>query len=200
MDINTCFNKAKTCKLCYGNEPICVPLPDPQNGKKDVEIMFINERPGRIGPGLSGYVSFDNDDPSANHFRECFEQLRIERRKIFITNACICYPQKEGYKDTVPSLQEIKNCQVWLKQQIEIVNPKIIVTIGNIALRAIKIAFPFSKDLKMFRLSKNIGEVIKDTDIRIYPLYHTSLRARITRKAEQQKKDWSKIRDLLEEV
>ena len=60
MNIDDCFEKAQSCELCYGGKPICVPLPDPKNGKENVDIMFINERPGRVGTGYSGYVSFDN--------------------------------------------------------------------------------------------------------------------------------------------
>ncbi|MBR9678542.1 MAG: hypothetical protein GOU97_04600 [Nanoarchaeota archaeon] len=196
MNIDTLFEKAKKCKLCYKNISIYVPLPDPKNGKKDVSIMFVNERPGRVGTGDSGYVSFDNDDPSANLFKECFFQLGISRKKIFITNACICHPKFEGYKDKAPSTEEIRNCGFWLKRQISITQPKLIVTLGNNALKSIRYIFPESKQLKNFRLKHNIGEIIKETKPWIYPLYHTSIRARRTRNVQQQKKDWLNIKKI----
>lgn len=179
---------------------IYVPHPDPKNGSTNVKIMFINERPGRIGTGESGYVSFDNDDPSANHFRECFEQLSISRKEIFITNACICHPKSEGYTDTVPSTREIKNCHFWLEKQIKAANPKLIATIGNIPLKSLRLFFKNSQQLKDFTLKNDVGEVITDTKPWVYPLYHTSLRARLTRNTEQQKKDWLKIVDILKEI
>lgn len=112
MDIDTLFIEAHKCKLCYGDAPIHVPFPDPKNGKKTVLIMFIKERPGRIGTGKSGFVSFDNNDPSAHHFKDCFFHLKISREKVFITNACICHPETNDYKDTPPKVKEIKNLLV----------------------------------------------------------------------------------------
>jgi len=82
--INQIFEEAKNCDLCFGKNPIYVPKPDPKNGFQDVKIMFINERPGRIGTGKSGYISFDNDDPTANFFRECFYSLHYPVR-IFLS-------------------------------------------------------------------------------------------------------------------
>ena len=199
MNINKIFDKAQTCKRCYGEIPIYVPYPDPKNGKENTKIMFINERPGRIGTGESGYVSFDNDDPSAKHFKECFELLSLSRKNIFITNACICHPKQERYTDAVPNIEEIKNCHYWLEKQIKAVNPKLIVTIGNIPLKSLKLYFRGSEQLKEFTLKKDIGKVIKDTNPWIYPLYHTSLRARQTRNTEQQKDDWFKIKGILKE-
>ena len=80
QEIKSIFEEAYDCKKCYGDIPIYVPLPDPENGLTKVKIMFINERTGRVGTGESGYIAFDNDDASANHFRECFEQLGISRK------------------------------------------------------------------------------------------------------------------------
>lgn len=195
------FKKVKKCRKCYPHE-LCVPLPDPKNGYKNVKVMFINERPGRIGAGGSNYISFDNNDPSAKWFKYCFSLTNLSRKEIFTTNACLCYPKKEGYNDTTPKTQIIKNCQDWLELQIEIMKPKLIVTLGNSALKAIKLRFKDqnSKELKRFKLKNNIGTVVKTTNPWIYPIYHTSLRARITRKNNQQKKDWEKIRTILKEL
>lgn len=197
MDIDELFVEARDCKLCYKGLPIWVPLPDPKNGKTNVKVIFINERPGRIGTGKSGYVSFDNDDPSARHFKGCFLQLGLTRKEIFITNACICHPQYESYKDKAPSAAELKNCHVWLRKQIAVTNPKLVVTIGAVALKSMKLLFPGSNQLVKYNLKTNIGEVITDTKPWIYPLYHTSLRARLTRSTEKQQKDWLKIKEIL---
>ncbi|MEW6535054.1 MAG: uracil-DNA glycosylase family protein [Candidatus Auribacterota bacterium] len=191
------FADAQKCNRCFGEAEIHVPLPDPKNGKSNALIMFINERPGRVGTGKSGYISFENDDPSANHFRYCFEQLKISREKIFITNACLCYPEINDYNDTTPKIREIRHCHHWLRKQIRIASPKLIVTVGGTALRSMKLLFPNSQQLKAYRLKDNIGSVINDTTPWIYPLYHTSMRARLHRNAELQKQDWLKINTIL---
>lgn len=197
MKVDKIFQKAQKCKLCYGNVPIYVPLPDPNNGKTNVKIMFVNERPGRIGTGKSGFVSFDNKDPSASHFRDCFLQLGLSRKEIFITNVCLCHPKFAGYIDKTPSIREIKNCHFWLKKQIEAVKPKLLVTIGSIPLKSLRLLFSKSDQLKRFKLKYNIGESIKETKPWIYPLYHTSLKARLTRNTKKQRRDWLKIKEAL---
>ena len=58
--------------------------------------------------------------------------------------------------------------------------------------------FKNSQKLKSFTLKNDVGKVITDTKPWIYPLYHTSLRARLTRNTEQQKEDWLKIKTILE--
>jgi hypothetical protein len=65
--------------------------------------MFINERPGRIGPGKSNKISFDNDDPTANWFKELFAMTGLDRREIFMTNACLYYPQDAAYAELTTS-------------------------------------------------------------------------------------------------
>jgi uracil-DNA glycosylase family 4 len=183
-----------------------VPLFDEKNATSNALIMFINERPGRIGTGASGKVSFDNNDPTAKQFKECFEQLNIPRTKIFITNACLCYPDSENYRDKAPKTSEIDNCQYYLKKEIETTNPKLIVPLGAKALNAIKRFYIKQRNLKdselkklqAFKLKYNIGEVIKLKEITIYPLYHTSKQVQNkSRNSEQQKKDWLKIKQLI---
>ena len=199
-NIQEVFNKAQDCQKCYGDNPIHVPYPDPKNAQESAQVIFVNERPGRIGTGESGYVSFDNDDPSAEFFRACFNQLNLDRKDIFITNACLCHPDFPGYTDKAPSKKEIINCHHWLGEELSILQPKLIVTIGGTALKSMRLFFAFSEQLKTFQLKKDIGKVARDTQPWIYPLYHTSLRGRIHRTAEEQKDDWLKIPSILEEI
>ncbi len=193
MTINNVFDEAQVCNKCFDNGKIYVPYPDPKNAREIAKIMFINERPGRRGTGESGYVSFDNNDPSANFFRECFQQLHIDRQQIFITNACLCHPEYDAYIDTKPTPEEVKNCRYWLNRELAIVQPKLIITIGKVALDSLRWLHSSSYQLRRYRLKIDIGTVIKDTKPWIYPLYHTSQRGRLSRCAEDQRKDWMKI-------
>jgi len=194
------FKEAKICKKCYGTTPLCVPLPDERNGGIGASILFINERPGRRGAGKSGRISFDNEDPTARFFKKLFLSVGISRKDIFITNAVLCYPLIEWYTDTVPQRKQIKNCLFFLERQIKIINPKLIVTLGVTALQAVKYLFSDSMQLKSFKLRNNIGEVITDVTPFIYPLYHTSLRARATRLGQKQRGDWQKIPVILKDI
>lgn len=199
-EILTIFNEAKSCKRCYGDIPLHVPLPDEKNGGVGAKILFLVERPGRIGTGKSGRVSFENEDPTAIFFRDLFFSLGIDRRNIFITNVVMCHPIISGYKDTPASAKELKSCLFFLRKQIKVIKPKLIITLGIKPLKSLKYLFPHRMQLKKFELKKNIGEVVTDSLPYIYSLYHTSLRARITRRSFKQRNDWLKIPKILMQV
>ena len=198
--IQNLFKAAQSCHKCYGDNPIYVPYPDPNNAQETAQIMFVNERPGRIGTGDSGYVSFDNSDPTTKFFKDCFNLVNLDRKQIFITNACLCHPIFPGYTDKAPTKKEIVNCHEWLDKQLTIMKPKLIVTVGNVALKSMRLFFPSSEQLSTFKLKNDIGEVVHDTTPWVYPLYHTSWRGRTHRDAEKQKIDWLKIPSILEEI
>ncbi|HEC64600.1 MAG TPA: hypothetical protein ENI23_04850 [bacterium] len=192
-EIIAIFREARICKKCYGTTPLCVPLPDEKNGGIGASILFIYERPGRKGAGKSGQISFDNKDPTARFFKELFLSIGMSRKDIFITNAVLCYPLMKGITDTSPEGKQIKNCLFFLKRQMKIINPKLIVTLGVTALQAVQYLFSNSTQLKNFKLKNDIRKVITDITPFVYPLYHTSLKARATRPEQEQRGDWQEI-------
>src|SRR5450755_2301735 len=108
-DIATFFDKyQKDCEQ-FSRGSVHIPKPDPKNGipGENIILMFVNERPGRLGAGQTDLIAFENPDPTAYRFKRLFETLAIDRKKIFITNACIYYPLRDGYTDTKPSKEEI---------------------------------------------------------------------------------------------
>jgi uracil-DNA glycosylase family 4 len=192
------FLNARNCNLCYSDKKICVPLPDPKNAQKSAEIVFINERPGRIGTKNSGYISFENDDPSADFFKKCFLSTSIDRQKIFITNACLCFPDIVGYKDKAPTMREMKNCHKWLKYQFDLVQPKLIVTMGTKALQSV---LTFFGEKNIPKLKDVIHKkIILNESLWIVPLYHTSRRGRANRSPEKQFEDWKLLPIYLTEI
>jgi uracil-DNA glycosylase family 4 len=199
MKIEDFFEQYRAeCEACNGGKPVCIPEPDTKNGFQGSAVMFINERPGRIGSGKSNKMSFENEDPTANWFKELFAMTGLDRREIFITNARIYYPQGDpGYKDRPPTLREIACSAPILKSQIEAIRPRLLVSMGNTALAILRLVFPESQQLRRFVLKRDIGTVIADTPMSIYLLYHTSRRAQVTRNREMQKKDWSRIAALI---
>lgn len=183
------------CKTFNGG-PIDIPKPDPKNGvpgKDDITLMFINERPGRLGAGKSKLISSENNDPSARRFKHLFDTLDIDRKKIFITNACIYYPMREDYRDKPPTIKEINFSVKILEDQIKRVKPRIIVTLGTTALRTLKKIYP---ELRHVKLKTHVAKPISNPRL-IFPLYHTSNRAAITRKEKDQKRDWRHLKKLI---
>jgi uracil-DNA glycosylase family 4 len=201
QNISRFFNKYERACQRFNRGPIHIPKPDQKNGTpgKKIVLMFINERPGRIGPGKSDTISFENPDPSARRFKSLFKKLGVNRKRIFITNTCIYYPLKSDYRDRPLSAEELKFSLEILKDQIMRVKPKILVPLGNTALGALKKTRQ-SKKLKIFTLSRNIGESITDVQPYIFPLYHTSNRAAVTRSEKEQEKDWQKLNKFISTI
>lgn len=205
-NIHKIFKKASNCKKitdCYGrNIKIFVPRPDEGFGRKKVDILFINERPGPK-TRETGLVSPCNDDPTAKRFRNLIEPLKIPKKKYFSTNACLCLPNKDCVKNKAPSAKQVRNCsKQWLKKQIEILAPKLIVPLGNWGRKALCYCLEESETLeklKKFRLRRDIGgDPFNFGSFIVYPLYHTSPKTLGRRSEDDKKKDWKKIREILD--
>lgn len=192
---STFFDKYKDdCKKAFGS--VHIPKLDSKNGipGKNIMVMFVNERPGRVGTGKSDLISYQNQDQTAYRFKRLFEKvLGISRKKIIITNACIFYPLRKNYRDRPLNKKEWDFSINNLKDQIKRINPKVIVPLGNTALYALKNVYLDSQQLKKFKLKTNIGKQIIDP-MPLFPLYHTSSRAVTTRSEKRQEKDWLRLK------
>lgn len=92
--------------------------------------------------------------------------------EIFITNAIMCARQGTNYRSNNIKIKEsTQNCSEFLKQQIEIVKPKIILTLGYYPLYSLSKIFGFPI---LNNLSSTIAQYpfVKVDDYLIIPLYH----------------------------
>ncbi len=98
----------------------------PGEGAENAEIMFIGEAPGwhedQQGRPFVG--------PAGQFLDELLASINLKRQQVFITNVIKSRPP--GNRDPLPI--EIANCQHWLDRQIELVSPKIIVTLGRYSM------------------------------------------------------------------
>ncbi|MFO8101994.1 MAG: uracil-DNA glycosylase [Dehalococcoidia bacterium] len=95
----------------------------PGDGPENAEIMLIGEAPG--------FYEDQQGQPfvgSAGRFLdELLASIGLDRSKVYICNVIKCRPPNN--RDPLP--QEIAACQKWLDRQIEIISPKVIVTLGR---------------------------------------------------------------------
>jgi uracil-DNA glycosylase family 4 len=132
---NQLVKDASRCTLCpamCGRSAVLSPL----NGSPDARVMFIGEAPGRKGADRTR-VPFSGDQSGAN-FDRFLSSINLTRQEIFITSAALCNPRSESGANRRPSQKELKNCSSFLKRTIEVVNPRVIVTLGSVALEALK--------------------------------------------------------------
>lgn len=127
----------------------------PGEGAEAADIMFIGEAPGwhedQQGRPFVG--------PAGKFLDELLASIGLQRAQVYIANVIKCRPQ--GNRDPLP--MEIQNCRSWLERQIEIINPKMIVTLGRYSMAMF---FPGKS------ISKIHGTAQKRDDVIYYAMYH----------------------------
>ena len=127
----------------------------PGEGSATADIMLIGEGPGfhedRTGQPFVG--------ASGNFLTEMLENAGFAREDVFITNVVKCRPP--GNRDPQPD--EIAACSGYLERQIEMINPKIIVTLGRFSMAR---WFPSARISRIHGQAKQVGGRM------IVPMYH----------------------------
>lgn len=138
-------------------------------GDLNSPIILIGEAPGakeiEIGEPFVGQAG--------KHFEEFLEVLNIKREDVYITNSVKYRPTKMNPKtkrlsNRTPTNKEIDIFRPYIHEEIKIVNPKIIITLGNISLKAI-----FNENLRIGEVHGKLMDIeIGNVNYKVFPLYH----------------------------
>lgn len=162
-------------------------------GSLNADIMFVGEAPGRLGADSSG-IPF-HGDKAGHNFEELLDFAKLNRSKIFVTNAVLCNPRDEQGNNSTPTKYEIQNCANHLAEQIRIINPKIIVTLGATALESTRFTSHHQLTLKgSVRTSNNWFNRT------LIPLYHPGQRAMMHRSFANQRSDYQFVAEQLKKL
>jgi len=149
-------------------------------GNIDCAVMFIGEAPGfnedmqkRPFVGRAGQL-----------LDELIENVGWKRSDIYITN--IVKRRPPDNRDPLP--EEIASYKPYLASQIEIINPKIIATLGRFAMSYF---LPFAK------ISQDHGKVFLSEGRIIFPLYHPAAALRATAVMDDLRADFKKLPDVV---
>jgi len=127
----------------------------PGEGAENAEIMFIGEAPGwhedQQGRPFVG--------PAGQFLNELLASIGLRREQVYITNVVKGRPPQN--RDPLPD--EIRACRIWLDRQIELIRPKMIVTLGRYSMA---LFFPGKS------ISKIHGTAQKRDNIIYYAMYH----------------------------
>uniref|UniRef100_A0A7V5XGU6 Type-4 uracil-DNA glycosylase n=1 Tax=Thermodesulfobacterium geofontis TaxID=1295609 RepID=A0A7V5XGU6_9BACT len=172
--------KIKKCKKCglwkLRNNVV------PGEGPVYAKIIVIGQAPGvqedKTGRPFVG--------PAGKFLNYLLELAGLKREEVFITSPLKCLPQPPVNRK--PKKKEIESCSPWLKKQIEIINPKKFILLGEVAF---SVFFP-GKNLKDFR-----GKRIKKEDKEFFVTYHPAAGLRFPKIREILERDFKKLRDLL---
>ena len=173
------------CRLCPAMSDLPAILSS-KNGSIHTDLVFVAEAPGRFGSGRTG-IPF-HGDRSGDNFEQLLNHVGLKRKDIFITNAVLCNPLKNG-NNRRPTIKEIDNCTSFLKNLINLITPKIVSTLGGVGLEAINRIFSVS-----YKLADVVSSPLPIGKFILFPMYHPSPRVIHTRRSlDQQKKDFKKL-------
>ncbi|HEV2801157.1 MAG TPA: uracil-DNA glycosylase [Pyrinomonadaceae bacterium] len=158
--------EAAACRRC---EAMCgrTAVLSHLNGSVPARVMFIGEAPGRQG-GDRTRVPFSGDQ-SGQNFTRYIASIKLAREEIFITNSVLCNPRKASGANRKPTTTESLNCAEFLRRQIELVAPRVVVTLGAVALAALS-----RIEYHQFTLKESAGCVCQWNGRLLVPLYHPS--------------------------
>jgi len=173
------------CRLCPAMSDLPAILSS-KNGSIHTDLIFIAEAPGRFGSGRTG-IPF-HGDRSGDNFEQLLNHVGLKRKDIFITNAVLCNPLKNG-NNRRPTTKEIDNCIPFLETLISIITPKIISTVGGMGLEAINRIFE-----TRYKLADVVASPLPIGKFILFPPYHPSPRVIYTRRPlDHQKKDFENL-------
>jgi DNA polymerase len=162
------------------------------NGSLTPRVVFVAEAPGRRG-GDRTRVPMQGD-ASGRHFRWLMEQAGLRLEDVFITNAALCNPRKATGANDRPTAAEIANCSGFLRRQLDLLRPELVVSVGATALDALNRLEPHG-----LRLAEDVGRCVAWRGTRLIPVYHPSPQVVISRRSlAEQAADWQAIRRALD--
>ena len=163
------------CKLCETRTKAV-----PGKGNFDADVIFVGEAPGR------------NEDMHGEPFVGAagkrldmiLEDTGINREDVYITNIVKCRPPK----NRIPSKKEEEACNDFIKQEIEIINPKIICVMGNTAYGTL---------LDGKEITKNHGKIVEKDGRKFFVTFHPAATIYNQKLVDELKNDFRRLAEFL---
>ena len=149
-ELNKEIERCQDCELAKHRTRVV-----PGEGPENSSLLFIGEAPGwhedQQGRPFVG--------PAGQFLEELLASIGLKRNQVYIANVIKCRPPTN--RDPLPG--EIQACSKWLNHQIELIRPKIIVTLGR---------YSMAKYFPNESISKVHGKAKRQDDTIYYAMYH----------------------------
>ncbi|MBI4843908.1 MAG: uracil-DNA glycosylase [Nitrospirae bacterium] len=141
----------RRCRLCEGRKNIVF-----GEGSADAELMFVGEGPGK-DEDIQGRPFVGEAGQILNNL---INKRGWKREEVYIANIVKCRPPG----NRAPEDDEVGACMPFVERQIEIIRPKVIMALGNVATQSLlRIKTPISRARGNFFVYK---------DIPVMPTFH----------------------------
>lgn len=178
-DLDEIDSLIKGCNLCTLGSKRTMAVPG--NGSRTSDLMFIGEGPG--------YYEDQQGLPFVGRagqlLNEMLAAIGLRREDVFVTNMIKC--RAPNNRDPLPI--EIRSCGPYLDRQIELIAPKVIVTLGR---------YSTAKFFPDEPIGKLRGTPANWNGITIYPMYHPAAALRNSTIRGALERDFLKLPSLLE--
>lgn len=180
------FFAVKKCSRCALRSGCAQVVPG--DGNPNADILFIGEGPGKredeLGTPFVGAAGKFLDTLLAS--------INLDRKCVYIANVVKCRPPNN--RDPLP--EEISECAPWLDEQISIIDPKLIVTLGRYSL------YTFLPD---YKISEAHGRAFlthnpRFGDRAVFAMYHPAAALYNGSMREVLLKDFQKIPHVLKKL
>lgn len=151
-------------------------------GSRTASLMFVGEAPGEK-EDLSG-IPFVG--AAGKLLDKYLDAVGIDRNEVYIANILKCRPPKN--RDPLPAEQD--KCIGYLREQVKLIKPKIIVCLGRIA--AMRLISPD------YKITKEHGTFVQKGNFTMTAVYHPAALLRDPRKKEDMYTDMKKIKEYLD--
>lgn len=155
------------------------------SGNADADLMFVGEAPGanedKQGLPFVGQAGKLLDTLLA--------EIGLERGDVFIANVLKCRPP--GNRDPHPA--EIESCQDYLMRQVELIEPRVICTLGNFATKLLR-----ADATGITRVhGREEVRVLGTRAVRLYPIFHPAAALYTPSNVEVLRADFARLPELL---
>ncbi|HET8580172.1 MAG TPA: uracil-DNA glycosylase [Nitrospiraceae bacterium] len=182
MTLNELANSLHNCQRCklakLGRTQVVFGVGNPH-----ATIMFVGEAPG--------YYEDKQGEPfvgaAGKLLNELLQSAGLSRSEIYIANVIKCRPPDN--RD--PELDEVETCKPFLLQQIELIKPKVVCTLGRWATETLL--------GRKVGITKIRGHAIRHTDFVIFPMLHPAAALHQGSLLEPLREDFQKLKAFLDQ-
>jgi uracil-DNA glycosylase family 4 len=168
------------CALAGGRTQVVFGSGDPNS-----DLMFVGEAPGfhedKQGIPFVG--------AAGKLLEQLLEGIGLSRGEVYIANVLMCRPP--GNRDPLP--EEIQACESHLWRQIELIEPRVVATLGNFATKLLS-----GRPTGITRVHGQEQEVtLGGRRVLLYPIYHPAAALYTPRMLEVLKSDFARLPELM---
>ena len=150
-------------------------------GSPDADLMFVGEAPGR-DEDVQGEPFVGR---AGQLLTDIIKAMKLTREQVYIANVIKCRPPENRN----PEPDELEACRPFIRKQVELIQPKVIVTLGRFALQSLT--------EKSYAISAARGQWLEYNGIKVMPTYHP---AYLLRNPSAKKDVWADMKKVMGEL